>query len=352
MNTSAPILEQFEATGSHFEVGLAIGKRFAVQIERLFNTYTFFRQELLPYHHTPQGQARYRQFLKINQARYPDYIAELEGLAQGAGRSFEELFLLNLRGEYRDYIYQLDASGCSDCCLVTDKTALIGHNEDGDPEFRENMYVVHVRVDDKPAFTALCYPGFLCGNALGFNSNGVYFSVNNVRPLNNKPGLGRHFVARSLLDAASLDDALKRATVPGQSSGFNYNIASTSERRVVCVEAAPNIHAVTEVEGAYFHANHYQNLAHIEQVIGQSSQSRLDTWLTTWQKNPPKDASGVLEILGNQSNKTCPIYRTAVSPDFLETFYTALFDLDKRRLRIYTAHPVKSPRQFVEFICQ
>ena len=235
MNASSSHLEQFEAAGSHYEVGFAIGKRFVAQIQRVFDTYAFFRQELLPYHRSPEGQARHRQFLEINQSRYPEYIAELERLAQGAERPFEELFLLNLRGEYRDYFYQLDTTGCSDCCVVTDKTALIGHNEDGDPELRENMYMVHAQIDGKPAFTALSYPGFLCGNALGFNSNGICFSVNNVRPLNNKPGVGRHFVARSLFDAASLDEAIEQAIVPGQSSGFNYNIASLSERRVVCV---------------------------------------------------------------------------------------------------------------------
>ncbi len=351
MNASPPLVEQFEAAGSHFEVGFAIGTRFAAQIQRLFKTYAFFRQKLLPYHRTPKGQARYRQFLKINQTRYPQYIAELEGLAQGAGRSFEELFLLNLRGEYRDYFYPLDTAGCSDCCLVTNKTALIGHNEDGDPEFRENMYMVHVRVDGKPAFTALSYPGFLCGNALGFNSNGICFSVNNVRPLNNKSGLGRHFVARSLLEATSLDDAVARVTVPGQSSGFNYQIGSFAGRRVVNVEAAPDKFFVDEIRGNFFHANHYQSLGPVDQFIEPSSQARVDTWAAIRHDAPPADAAGLLSVLGNRSNQNLPIYRSGAAPDTLSTFYTALFNLDNRSLRIYTAHPTQDAHQFVEFAC-
>ncbi|RME99018.1 MAG: hypothetical protein D6768_15990 [Chloroflexi bacterium] len=351
LNTPSPPVEQFHVSGSHFEVGLAIGRRFAAQIRQLFSTYVFFRQELLPYHQTEAGQARYHQFLQINQTRYPNYVAELRGMAQGAGLPFDQLFLLNLRGEYRDYFYRQHTGGCSDCCILTDQTALIGHNEDGDPEFKDNLYLLHVQVDGKPAFTALTYPGFLCGNALGFNDHGICFTVNNVCPLNTRPGVGRHFVARSLLESTSLDDAVQRATVPDQSSGFNYNIGDCAARQIINVETAPGAFATRQIRGGFFHANHYQALPQVEQFVEPSSQARLDTWRANWHNSPPASAAGVLEILGNQSNQTLPIYRSGAAPDTLATFFTALFDLDRRSLRIYTAHPARHPNQFVEFTC-
>ncbi len=348
MSALTSTIEQFETTGSHFEVGFAIGKRFAEQIHRLFDNYRFLHQQIFPYHRTPEGQATYRELLDLNRARYPDYLAELEGLAQGSGRPFEELFLANMRGEYREYLYNPYARGCSDCVVVTDEVALIGHNEDGAPEFRNNMYVVGVRVEGKPAFTALSYPGFLCGNAFGFNSEGVCFSVDNVRPREAKVGVGRHFIARSLLEARSLDDAIERVTVPGRALGFSYTIGSVRERRVVHVEVAPRTYHVREIHGCYFHTNHYQELTDVDQIIGPSSRARVERANELMRDSPPVGAAGVLAVLGDQVNERYPIYRTATPPDENVTLCTALFDLDGRRLRIYMDHPVLAPEKFIE----
>jgi len=346
---SAPVnLKQFEATGSHLEVGAAIGRRFAEQINRALETYGLFQEQILPYHRTPEGQARYQRLLELHQVRFPDYLEELEGLAQGAGRPFEDLFLVNMRGEYQGYLPKRYSRGCSDCALVTDDVALIGHNEDGSPAFRDNMYIVHVRVEGKPAFTALSYPGFLCGNAFGFNSKGVCFSVDSVRPRDVQVGVGRHFVARSLLEALSLDDAIKRVTTSGRASGFSYTIGSVHERRVVLVEVAPETHRVREIRDVYFHANHYLELD-VDQVIHPSSRARVKRAGAILQNNPPQNAAGILAILSDQTNEQYPIYRMATPPDQSATLCTALFDLDARQLRIYTAHPTRSPQWFIEF---
>ena len=351
---SMPMIEQFEASGPHREVGFAIGQRFAEQIHRSLDTAVsshdghgrFLQEQVLPYHRTPEGQARYRQFLEVHQIRYPDYFAELEGIAQGSGRPHEDLFLTNLRGEYRTFLQGAEVRGCSDYALVTDDVALIGHNEDGSPTFRGNMYIVHARVEGKPAFTALSYPGFLCGNALGFNAEGICFSVDHVQPRNGGVGVARHFIARSLLEARSLDDAIERVTVPGRASGFSYTIGSIPERRIVIVEVAPEEHHVREVRGANFHANHYRELA-VDQIIHPSSRARVERARAMMRNNPPQDAAETLTILGDQTDEQYPIYRTATAPDQSATLCTALFDLDARQLRIYTDHPTQAPREFV-----
>lgn len=341
------MIEQFETSGSHHEVGFAIGQRFAEQIHRALDTYRFLQERILPYHRTPEGQARYRQLLELHRSRYPDYFAELEGLAEGADCSLETLFLLNMRGEYAGSPPPHYLGGCSDCALVTDQTALIGHNEDGAPSFRGNMYLVQAKVEGKPAFTALSYPGFLCGNAFGFNAEGICYSVDHVRPRNGRIGVARHFIALSLLEARSLEDAIQRVTVPNRASGFSYTIGSIPERRIVIVEVAPADHHVRQIRGTYFHANHYRGLAEVDQIIHPSSRARVERAEQMLQENPPRDAADVLTLLGDQINGQYPIYRTATAPDQSATLYTALFDLDTRQLRIYTGHPVQGPGEFV-----
>ncbi len=83
MDTHLKPIEQYDVAGSHFEIGFALGRCMAEQIHQFLNEYTFFQQQLLPYHRTVEGQSRYQKFLEVNRDRYPDYIVELEGLAEG-----------------------------------------------------------------------------------------------------------------------------------------------------------------------------------------------------------------------------------------------------------------------------
>jgi hypothetical protein len=354
MNT----IEQFEVGGSHREVGLAIGRRFADKIHRLFDNYDFLQERLLPFHRSRAGRGFYRSFLELHRARFAGYVAELEGIARGAERPFEEIFLVNLRGEYGGLMAlerqvedapENDGRGCTDCLVLTPDAALIGHNEDGTPAALGNMFVVRAKVGENPAFTAFCYPGFLPGNAFGFNGAGLMHTINAVSPRQVRVGLARHFIARSLFDARSLDDAIRRATVAGRAAGFTYNIGSLAERCMVSVEVAPERHHVHEVQGYYLHTNHYRNLSDVDQGIGPSSRTRLARGRTLCKATPPADAAHVLALLGDQADRNYPIYRRATPPDRGATLCSALFDLDARQLRIYAGHPVLEPEQSIVF---
>lgn len=353
MNT----IEKFEAGGSHYDVGLAIGTHFAGAIHQFFDHYSLLQQQLLPFYKTSTGKNYYQSYLTLHRNRFPGYLAELEGIATGAGRPFEEIFLANLRGEFSGLVppgHQTDdgspavGQGCTDCLVFTPEAALIGHNEDGSPASMGRMFVVKVSLDDQPAFSALCYPGFLPGNAFGFNAAGMMHTVNHLAPRPVQIGLSRHFLARSLLDARSLDEAVGNVTVAGRAAGFNYNIGSLTERRVVSVEVAPQRHHVREVQGYYVHTNHYVELHEQKQEISPSSRIRLERARALCREQPPVNARNVLALLGNQTDRDFPIYRDATLPDADATLCSALFDLDKRELQIYWDDPVKKPENFVK----
>ncbi len=353
MNT----IEQLDVSGSHREIGRGIGLRFAGAIHRLFDNYDFLQKQLLPFLKTSAGQSFFQSCLKMHQTHFPQYIAELEGMADGSGRLFEEIFAVNLRGEFAGLIAlasptdgttAADVHGCTDCLVLTPDATLIGHNEDGPPAGYGNMYLVRVTVDDCPTFTALCYPGFLPGNAFGFNESGILHSINNVAPRPIKVGLSRHFLARALLDAHTLDDAVRVITMSDRASGFNYNIGSLSQRRVVSVEVSPERHHVHEVQGFYTHTNHYLQLNDQKQEITLSSRKRLERSLTLCRSAPPIDGGQVLALLSDQTDRDYPIYRDATLPDNDATLCSALYDLDRRELRIYWGNPVREPEKSIK----
>ena len=348
-------IEQFEAGGSHRDVGLAIGSHFADAIHRFFDNYERLQQQLLPFYHTATGKNYYQSFLALHRSRFPAYMSELEGIAEGAKRPFEEVFLVNLRGEFTGLVPPMSPTddtpvqGCTDCLVLTTESALIGHNEDGSPASWGHMYVVTVNPDDGPAFSALSYPGFLPGNAFGFNQAGILHTVNHVAPRPIQVGASRHFLARSLLDARTLDEAIGNISGSDRASGFNYNIGSLADRRVVSVEVAPQRHHVHEVQGYYTHTNHYFELNEQKQEISPSSRRRLERSLTLGRETPPGDAGQVLALLGNRADRDYPIYRDATLPDADATLCSALYDLDRRELRIYYDHPVEEPGKYVKF---
>jgi predicted choloylglycine hydrolase len=316
------------------EIGHTIGKHFRAEILRTLDGHEVLNTRFMPYSRTPDGRARYQHLVALHRNRYPEFFSELEGMAEGAAVPFEQLFLINLRGEYQRFASDGDMPGCSTCSLVAPDTAAFGHNEDGLALYRGQTYLVRAQPQDKPVFVAFCYPGFLPGNAFGYNDAGICFSANNVQPLIARDGVGRHFIARSLLECRSLPEAVAAVHPPDRAYGFNYTIGSLRERRIVNVEVAPEDFAVTDIRGPYFHANHFVELRNVEQEIAESSRKRYQRGTRCILEDRVKRREDILTVLRDVEGRL-PILRDGSPPDPFVTLVTALFDLKRRKLTIY-----------------
>jgi len=328
-------LHSISCKGPPREIGHTIGKRFRAEILLTLDRHDGLNTRFMPYSRTPAGRARYQHLFALHRNRFPEFFSELEGMAEGAGVPFEKLFVINLRGEYQRFASGGVEPGCSTCSLVALDTAAFGHNEDGLALYRGQTYLVRARPQDKPAFTAFCYPGFLPGNAFGFNDAGICFSANNVQPLIARDGVGRHFIARSLLESRSLPEAIAAVHPPDRAYGFNYTIGSLRERRIVNVEVTQDDVAVTDIRGPYFHANHYVELGTVDQEITESSRKRFERGARHILEGRVKEREDILKVLRDGEGRL-PILRDGSPPDPFVTLATALFDLDGRKLVIYS----------------
>jgi len=320
--------------GSPREIGHTIGQCFRAEIVRTLDGHEGLNTRFIPYSRIPDGMARYQHLLSLHRNRYPEFLSELEGMAEGAAVPFEKLFVINLRGEYQRFASGGVEPGCSTCSLVSPDTAAFGHNEDGLALYHGQTYLVQARPQDKPVFVAFCYPGFLPGNAFGFNDGGICFSANNVQPLSARDGLGRHFIARSLMECRSLPEAIAAVHPPDRAYGFNYTIGSLRERRIVNVEVALDDFAVTDIQGPYFHANHYVELGDVDQEIAESSRKRYQRGNRCILEDRVKSKEDILTVLRDVEGRL-PIFRDGSPPDPFVTLVTALFDLDSRKLTLY-----------------
>jgi hypothetical protein len=341
-------MEQLKVKGTHAEIGISIGRHFSERIRRGLTENKALQNRFLPFHRSPEGQQVFSELFVLHKKLYPHYVSELEGIADGANVSFEELFIINLRGEYRVYTGSKVNRGCSTVSLKTDRHTVIGHNEDGLPIYKDSSYVVEVDIQDHPSFTAFSYPGFLCGNAFGCNNEGICFCINDVSPANVRIGIGRHFLARSLFEARSIDDAVKQITPGNRASGFNFTIGSVKENRIVNVEVTPDHHKVKEIDGIDYRANHYLDIKPLLQTVGASSETRVTRADDIMQADADPGKLSVLTILSDQNDSNYPIFRNALPPDDIATLATCLFDLRAGNLVIYWGHPINEKEKKIE----
>jgi Acyl-coenzyme A:6-aminopenicillanic acid acyl-transferase len=152
---------------------------------------------------SPTGRNRVARTTDLTAASYPEEVAELRALAEGAQIPFETLMLLNLRGDLGD----LAAGGCSDLGWRGRRTVL-AHNEDGAPRLGPHCTLLTLILDKEPAITAWWYPGFLPSNSFAMTRNGLAWGIDHIPISHPQPGAGRHFVARGLQRCTNLDHAV------------------------------------------------------------------------------------------------------------------------------------------------
>ncbi|XP_014507632.1 uncharacterized protein LOC106767290 isoform X2 [Vigna radiata var. radiata] len=343
-------LEMFEVgpCKDAYEMGLLIGQRFSKLIRSRVATDLILQNHLRPFAlgHTPHSESLLKALFHANKTKFPTYWDELLGTAAGSGVPLLDILLINFRKEILPFIPKEGAKGptmdtsddCSDVVVVGESMAIVAHNEDANVALVGHTYLIKGILPDGLFFVGYTYAGELPSCAFGFNSHGLAFTLDSVPPAEDEivaGGIGRNFISRDLLEAASMDDALSRIQGSEVSVGHSYNLIETKTRRIFNVETASrNRISIYEVgKKPFFHANMYLHLP-INQVHDENSMSRQKraSVLTKMSKGD------FLSLLGDMDDKNYPIYMTG---PLLHTLCTALIDLDEQTLSIIEGNPKK-----------
>lgn len=270
---------------------------------------------------------------------FPDQVAELAGMAETLGWPVQDLFLWNCRGELVHRV----PDGCTTLAAEFAGGGIIAHNEDGDPYLKGKCMLVDVRPAGKPGFVSFYYPGSLPGHTFAANRAGLAQAINNLRIVGTMPGVPRMVLARAVLDARSLAQALALLRDTPRAGGFHHTIGEGSDGGDACIcsiEATPARCSVERVGGSpgsaarvSGHANHliHRGHEHERQVVTDSSrdrQARLDALLPGLDDVSDNDA--LLRVLGERAGSGLPIYRDDPSdPDDENTLATVLMRVER-----------------------
>jgi len=348
--TAFPLLE---VSGGPFDIGFAIGRRFASQIRKSLEDNAAWWTDFKRFVASAPAELR-AQILAAAERCTPDAVEELRGWAQGSGIPFDDLLTLNLKCEYGALLdaaratREPDASpGCSTIVLHDGARLLVAHNEDGDKANAQGMFLLRVRPAGKPSFLAASYPGILPGNAPWVNDRGVAATTNFIYSESVRPGVGRYFLDRLAVQARSADEAIAAARHPDRAYASHHVVASAPERRAVSIEVTPEGERVAGIRDLFIHTNHLlapelsleaRDLEHVK----SSSLTRFET-LTRWRAaHRDLAAIGADDLVAALSSHEGRPYSPCRHPEGEirgATLLSVVIDLDRRTLKIYKGQP-------------
>jgi isopenicillin-N N-acyltransferase like protein len=196
-------------------------------------------------------------FLPFIEALSPAFVAEVRGLADGAGISFAEALLCQARGEAA----RVAEGGCTAFALTGSATAdgqpLAGQNQDLEPEYADLAILLHVRPSDgRPRALLFTFAGQL--GYSGMNQYGVAQFMNALYDFTWRLALPRYPLKRVLLEKKNVGECLDLLAQYRTCSADNV-VLCDGEGRIADVETRPE--GIAQWRGEWgdgcVHANHY-----------------------------------------------------------------------------------------------
>jgi isopenicillin-N N-acyltransferase-like protein len=297
----------------------------------------------------------------------PGYLAELRGIAEGAGLDLLDVLAINVRTEIMFAAEARRATGgdgspgrlpaeCSAFAVAAPPgrpgPTLTGQNWDWLPHASDTVVVLEARQDDGPDFVTVVEAGLLAKT--GMNSAGLGLVTNALVSGDDAgtPGVPYHLLLRAILDSANVSDALIALQEGIRSSSANYLI--THESGVaVDVEAAPGDFSRLYFvfpdpgNGVLLHTNHFVadrfDRLDVSVWAMPSSPVRLQRLLAGVGAMPDHCLGAFGALLSDHANYPAAICchpELGAEPlDQARTVTTVLMDLNARRMRIADGNP-------------
>jgi isopenicillin-N N-acyltransferase like protein len=189
----------------------------------------------------------------------PELVEEIEGIAEGSGLSFEQVFALNCFDEVACHGPSLISAGLHGCTAfaatgraTSDGRTYVGQGWDMPPYYPP--YLFRHRGDDLPTLLVLSHPGILAGT--GMNEKGLCLVWNTLKSRDAGVGVPAPLVIRRGLAAEELAEMIGRILSSPRANGMNFVVGDTVQ--AMNVELSATRYHVTYSRGVLSHANHHE----------------------------------------------------------------------------------------------
>jgi isopenicillin-N N-acyltransferase-like protein len=211
-----------------------------------------------------------RPWQRLVERDHPGLLAEMAGIADGAGVTLPEILALNCRGEiiYDNWFpesgVRADTDGCTSFSLI-DEAAGDGHvyagqNWDWREAVRGTVVILRIVQPPKPTLILQVEAGQIGRH--GANSAGLALNANGLGGrFADSAGMPQTVIRRAVLDAANIADAVKILTSTSAHIPSNA-LLTHRDGFSIDVETTPGGHGWEYGQsGLLVHGNHYQVLS-------------------------------------------------------------------------------------------
>jgi isopenicillin-N N-acyltransferase-like protein len=255
MDKRAGKYELIRVEGAARERGRQYGARTASRIQQNVESYL----RLIEFH-SGQGREMAMQaasaYGPIIEEYAPDLLAEMKGIAEGAGCALVDILLINARSEL-----MLGADECTSLAAapeVTDRgQVLLGQNWDWFTSVEPEPVLLHIRQPEGPEILTLTEAGQLA--KIGLNSAGLGVCLNFLEHSDRGQGVPVHVILRQMLGCEALGDAIRAALGVPRGGAANILMAH-GEGEILDLElTATDADHVYGDAGWLVHANHFES---------------------------------------------------------------------------------------------
>lgn len=350
IHSSAPPLVR--VSGTHREIGRQLGEACKTQVRRsIDNAHILLESGYDVLQLTWEGaKIQARKYMPFAQERFPQYIEEMQGIAEGAGVPFEDVAVINaMEAVTSDALHLTKCTSLAVNDLRTaDGHVLIGHNEDWVPEDEDDVYLVHASPVDEPPFLAMTY-GALLPN-IGFNAAGIAQCCDSVYPTDSRIGIPRVIVSRAVLGSRTPGDAIRCTLSPHRAAGYNHLLVHESGEIYNVEVSAKSFAILYGRDGFAIHTNFYQDpqMQAIEDEPDELVGTRVRYFralrlLTSMQKHSINSIQAILRDHINFPNSICNHAEHDLDPlDREKTINSLVMDLTARALHIAWGNPCEN----------
>jgi isopenicillin-N N-acyltransferase-like protein len=338
-----------EVSGSHREIGRQIGESVKDKVvHSLENARALLDSAYEELQLDWEGaQIQARKYIPFAQERYPKYVDEMMGIAEGAGVPFDEISTLNaMEAVTMDALHLTKCTSMAVNELRTaDEHIVVAHNEDWLPEDETDVFVLLAKPDDEPPFLAMTYGGLLPN--IGFNAAGIAQCCDSVYPNDSRIGIPRVVVSRAVLGARTLGDAIRSMLIPHRAAGYNHLLVHESGELYNVEVSAKRFAILYGHDGYIVHTNFFLDAQ--MQAIEDEPDELVGTRVRYYRalrllKSTPKHTVKTLQMILRDHidfpNSICNHAEFGDSPlDREKTINSLVMDLTARTMHIAWGNP-------------
>ncbi|MCA9175063.1 MAG: peptidase C45 [Planctomycetales bacterium] len=343
-NASTPTPSRYreiEVSGSPRELGRQLGEAAReetrgfceVALARVNKTVRISRERAIAIARESQVYAKeYR----------PDLVDELQGVAEGAGVSLDDLMLLQVRNQLTP-----DAdSACTSLSVASGSGCVVAQTWDNDPALDAFTIVLTRRPAGKPATLTCTQAGLI--SYMGFGEGGVGACVNTLPAPSRAVGVPHYFTLRELLESASLEQAVEAVRRAQRAIPANIMLATPTGPAdlEVTVDGVRVLTADPAHADWLAHSNHcvHPELEQINETFPELIQSharkrRADGLMAAAGADAVERIKAVLRDHDDYPRSICRHANDDADFGFWETVFALIIEPSERRMHVTRGTP-------------